>query len=472
MRGRTNVVQRDYPFVKGDLVSAVVEGDAIGVGDFVEVVYTPQRTKLIDDSRMVKLNYTAGTGYTDSNIAVFNPIHFEMQEGYVCLIYTNDVPTIYFIKEENNALVVKDSLTFANNDCDQEICKLKDNLFCLVKKSQNGTANLTLYKIQNDQITLVYTLNYISLSSITSTYKFLSICKLNSSQMVLFVEASSGSSVPLQCYLHYYIVDFTDTTLTLNGSLKSLSTNTFNRYNQSTVRFDNFEDNKILISEYATVVREMINSNGTLSWSRNFNSGSRTNIITYGGRFLINENEVLFGLSTQPSGYVARYILDTPITFSPKKFATTTANGQTVDKILDDTFIAAFWSDYYKNIGIQVFQNDKSTGNLVESNQVTFSPNDKWTSSSTPTYLRASVFGVFLKFGNNIYYVYGDAREALGSTNNWDIYYQKLKFENNILTIGQESNKVKKFTGNSFALGFSKTAGSAGQTISVYKPST
>ena len=51
MRGRTNITPVKNPYVKGDLVQAVVEtGNTIETGDFVEVVYDSDSTYLYDGS--------------------------------------------------------------------------------------------------------------------------------------------------------------------------------------------------------------------------------------------------------------------------------------------------------------------------------------------------------------------------------------------------------------------------------------
>lgn len=475
MRGRTNITPVKNPYVKGDLVQAVVEtGNTIETGDFVEVVYDGD-TKLVNQGML-------GNGTKNGSVEEFNG-------GFLWFYYLNNSPKLSYVKIENDNVVIKDTMvltatTLAQGGFYDYFTILGSNLFAVAAQASTTTFNLYLYKVENNRFVKITELLAIPK---TNQYDY-AICKLSSTQIVVIGTMYSSSSSSKTSML-YRFINYTSTTLSLSGNEQTLSVSSFPVYSAAyspVYRLINLAEGRILFCLASLKILKINPSDSTKLIEEKYTSGITTAsnpCKTIGLPKLINSNKIMTITNNDGSANSPHYTkawfcnLNNNTIDGSESFVIegtdygkggTTASvwGKSVGVVDENNFLIAFWDATLTKIYIVRCTYNPGSDTITFSNKVSFTPNFYRNSSGSVVGAYAC-FGYFFYSGNDYYFVYTDDSISEQTSN---LYVIKLNYSNGTLSIGEKTNKVRSYSGNGFVLGFAKTGGNAGDTITVYKP--
>lgn len=425
MRGRTNITPRKEPIINGQLITATVEAnDSISVGDFVEY----------------RVDY-AETVTSDYNISVIDEL--ETSTYKILLIAKNSQAYLELWKKSIQERV--DNIVINENSTSAIMC-LVDNSHIIV------FANYIYYyiEISNDNLSIVQQLSYGASPNPTA------LCVLDSSHFGGFVKKSGSSNYDMKVY----IFTFSDSGITYQ-TYKEFSLGYSSTTYASYVR--KITNNRLMIfgtfqaSNYSPGVN-------LISFDSNFNfsSVSYVSFTTATRRIDINENLFAFlNYTSQSSGdrfklYLMKYdsVNDTIATFLDLDlstiFGTFSQNrGAVTISLLNENQLAICGC-------INVTSTSAKREGVIlsyDENEDTYSISEKIEVANTLKY-------------TGVKFTIADSTDAKIVS---EIGFIKLKIQDNEFEHVPDKNYVKSYTGGK-AIGFAKTAGSAGQSVRVYVP--
>ena len=295
MRGRTNITPVKNPYVKGDLVQAVVEtGNTIENGDFVEVVYDSDSTYMYNGS----LGRPSQTSSSSTSRQHNNGQVLEFNSGFLWYHYINEEPKLSYVKIENDSVVVKSTLSITYNSKMLNYFGIIDtNLVALLVRTSDTQMNLLTYKIQNDSFVEVATISGIA---ITSNFQY-SVCKLSSTQLVIIGTQLYTSQATQSYAIKYILVNYTSTTLSVANTQQELSVTKYimadYNYYDNTIRMIYLENNKFAFVYKNTIKVIKVNPSDSTKLIEDRNNAIDNNAsygsITFGLPKIFSSNKII-----------------------------------------------------------------------------------------------------------------------------------------------------------------------------------
>lgn len=428
MRGRTNITPRKEPIINGQLITATVEvNDSISVGDFVEY----------------RIDY-AETATSDYNISVIDELETSIYK--ILLIAKNSQAYLELWKKSTQERV--DNIVINESGSTAIMC-LADNSHVII------FSNYIYYyiEISNDEISIVQQLSYGASPNPTA------LCVLDSSHFGGFVKKSGSSNYDMRVY----IFTFSDSAIT------------YQNYKEFSLGY--------ATTTYASYVKKVATNRVMLFGTSSISSYSkRVHLISFDSNFdFSNISDISFETAVKRVD-----INDNLFAFLNYTEAQYSSGNDRFELYLmkyDSTndVIATFLDlDLSTIFGTFPFRRGSASISLLNENQLAICGCVNVTSTS------AKREGVILSYDENedTYSIsekievantlkYTDVKFTIADLTDAkivsEIGFIKLKIQDNEFEHVPNKNYVKSYTGGK-AIGFAKTAGSAGQTVSIYVP--
>lgn len=480
MRGRTNIVARPTPIVRGDVKSFEVEANqTVDVGDFVQIKYKSTNNVNLFENAFQKVGIQMpGTnsmliaynnGDSASSPYVLGVFEWDENLHYLRLVSsvaTNGMTNIVSMTYYNGMYVIagRDASNQAN--------------YAVVKVIKTGTeykillSNVLVVSVENDSTAYQYPAYLYTISTFACGIDNATLCYTFMSHS--YYSPSSSSTDKWTYYFNHGLLTVVDNgneqSPTITAGANKQSNVGKSAYEESHAASDYPIDNyyngfsKFLllntvdstqVTAVLTIPRQSSSATNTKQFARRYltidvnGSTTSTDLLSLGNQYTyypqkVNDNVWLDGYldnyDLKGCLYLGSTVLQTGVSF----YSDQLVRGQAVENVV----IGVDTKSSPSGVNVTLFVYDSTT--------------QKYTITSTLTINGLTSDGIngFMNLSNDTYLV-------LISTGYICFYYKDGVLQEGFPNL---QDTVRKYAGTSKAIGFAKTGGSNGASVDIYVP--